>query len=66
MNNQSGNPITDNSLPLSRRVLLPRRLNDLRPQTILTAAASHEFEAAMHQSLFDRSASQVCIEGAAP
>jgi hypothetical protein len=67
MNNLSANPITGNSLPLSRRVLLPRRLNDPGRRIILTALASHElYEAAMHQGLFDRSARQVCMEGAAP
>jgi CHAT domain-containing protein/Flp pilus assembly protein TadD len=50
MNNLSGNPITGNALPLDRRVLHSKRLNDLRRQTILAAAASHElYEATMHQ-----------------
>ena len=67
MNDLSGNPIKGNALPLGRRVLLPRRLNDRRRQTILTAVVSHElYEAAMHQGLFDRFARQVRFEGVAP
>jgi hypothetical protein len=67
MNDLSGNPIKGNALPLDRPVLLQRRLNDRRRQTILTAVASHElYEAAMHQGLFDRSARQVCLERVAP